>query len=247
MYYLRKNLLLLSDMMKEEIKRNFENIKQRVAKAALSCGRNPDEIKIVAVSKSHPAETVANGISAGISVFGENYVQEMKDKIEQLQNKKIIQPEWHYIGHLQTNKVKYIIPYVSLIHSVDSVHLAEEISKQAKKINKTIDILIQVNTSGEQSKSGCAPEETCDIFRVVKDIENIKVVGLMTIGSFSDDEYIYRNEFRLLKSMKEQMNIKYPEVDVKHLSMGMTHDFEAAIEEGATIVRIGTAIFGERH
>jgi len=230
-----------------EIKSNFEKVKQRVIKAALSCGRNPDEIKIVAVSKSHPVDIVANGISAGIKVFGENYVQEMKYKIEQLESRQIAQPEWHYIGHLQTNKVKYIVPYVSLIHSVDSVHLAEEISKHAKKLNKTIDILLQINTSGEDSKSGCAPEETCDIFRVVKEIENINVVGLMTIGSFSDNEFIYRNEFRLLKSMKEQMNIKYPEVNVKHLSMGMSHDFEAAIEEGATIVRIGTAIFGERN
>jgi len=230
-----------------EIKSNFEKVKQRVIKAALSCGRNPDEIKIVAVSKSHPVDIVANGISAGIKVFGENYVQEMKEKIEQLESRQIAQPEWHYIGHLQTNKVKYIVPYVSLIHSVDSVHLAEEISKHAKKLNKTIDILLQINTSGEDSKSGCAPEETCDIFRVVKEIENINVVGLMTIGSFSDNEFIYRNEFRLLKSMKEQMNIKYPEVNVKHLSMGMSHDFEAAIEEGATIVRIGTAIFGERN
>jgi pyridoxal phosphate enzyme (YggS family) len=234
-------------MTADEIKRNFDNVKQRVAKAALSCGRNPDEIKIVAVSKSHSVDTVANGITAGIKIFGENYVQEMKEKIKQLETRNIAQPEWHYIGHLQTNKVKYIAPYVSLIHSVDSVHLAEEISKQAKKINKTIDILIQVNTSGEESKSGCQPQETCDIFRIVKDIENINVVGLMTIGSFSDDEFIYRNEFRLLKSMKEQMNEKYPEVNVRHLSMGMTHDFEAAIEEGATIVRIGTAIFGERN
>ncbi len=233
-------------MTAEEIKRNYDIVKERVIKTALSCGRNPDEITIVAVSKSHPYDTITDGTSAGINVFGENYVQEFKEKVEQLESRNITQPEWHYIGHLQTNKVKYIVPYVSLIHSVDSVRLAEEISKQAKKHNRTIDILLQVNTSGEESKSGCEPVETCDIFRAVKDIENINVLGLMTIGSFSDNEYIYRNEFRLLKSMLQQMNEKYPEVNVKHLSMGMTHDYEAAIEEGATIIRVGTAIFGER-
>jgi pyridoxal phosphate enzyme (YggS family) len=233
-------------MTVKEIKKNYGNVRERVKKAALSCGRNPDEIKIVAVSKTHPVDMVANAISAGIPVFGENYVQEMKEKISLLESKNIVQPEWHYIGHLQTNKVKYIIPYVSLIHSVDSIKLAEEISKQAKNNNKIVDILMQINTSGEESKSGCDPLETCDIFRVMKEIENIRIIGLMAIGSFSDNEFIYRNEFRLLRSMKEQMNEKYPEVNIKHLSMGMTHDFEAAIEEGATIIRIGTAIFGER-
>ncbi|MFH1051866.1 MAG: YggS family pyridoxal phosphate-dependent enzyme [bacterium] len=233
-------------MTSEEIKRNYNIVKERVINTALSCGRNPDEITIVAVSKTHPYDIIIDAMSAEVNVFGENYVQEMKEKVELLDSKNITQPEWHYIGHLQTNKVKYIVPFVSLIHSVDSVHLAEEISKQSKKHNRTIDILLQVNTSGEESKSGCEPVETCDIFRAIKDIENINVKGLMTIGSFSDNEFIYRNEFRLLKSMLEQMNEKYPEVNVKHLSMGMTHDFEAAIEEGATIIRVGTAIFGER-
>lgn len=229
-----------------EIKRNFEIVKERVKKAALSCSRNPNEIKIVTISKTHPADIVINAIKAGVNVFGENYVQELKEKIQLLESQNITQPEWHFVGHLQTNKVKYIVPYISLIHSVDSVHLAEEISYQAKKYYKTIDILLQINTSGEKSKFGCEPQEACDIFRAIKEIENINIAGLMTIGSFSEDENIYRNEFRLLRSIKEQMNEKYPEVNVMNLSMGMTHDFEAAIEEGATIVRIGTAIFGER-
>ena len=133
-----------------------------------------------------------------------------------------------------------------MIHSVDSVKLAREISKQAIKNDRTIDVLLQVNTSGEMSKSGCEPEETEDLLLGIKDIPNIEIKGLMTIGSFSEDENVYRREFRILKGLRDNLKSKYPEIDLYHLSMGMTHDFEAAIQEGSTIIRVGTAIFGER-
>ena len=231
---------------RDEIKKNWEGVVQRAKNATELSNRDFSEITIVAVSKTHPVDFVLMGIDAGLKIFGENYVQELRDKHKYFEDNSIEQPTWHYIGHLQTNKVKYLAPFVSMIHSVDSVKLAREISKQAIKNNRTIDILLQVNTSGEMSKSGCEPDETEDLLLGVKEIPNIKIKGLMTIGSFSEDENVYRNEFRILKNLRDNLNAKYSDVDLKHLSMGMTHDFEAAIEEGATIIRVGTAIFGER-
>lgn len=230
----------------DDIKNNWEDVIHRAKNAATSSVRDFSEITIVAVSKTHPVETVVTAIDAGIHIFGENYVQELRDKYKYFEDNSIVQPEWQYIGHLQTNKVKYLAPFVSMIHSVDTVKLAKEISKQAIKNNRTIDILLQVNTSGEMSKSGCEPDQTENLLLGVKEIPNIRIKGLMTIGSFSDDENIYRNEFKTLRNLKNDLKEKYPETELKHLSMGMTHDFEAAIEEGATIIRVGTAIFGAR-
>ncbi|OGU38973.1 MAG: YggS family pyridoxal phosphate enzyme [Ignavibacteria bacterium GWB2_35_12] len=230
----------------DDIKQNFEQIKIRVKDAAMKCGRNPNEITIVAVTKTHPTDIVKSGIDAGITVFGENYAQELKEKYDLLGN-DAENIEWHFIGHLQTNKVKFIAPFVSLIHSVDSLHLAEEISRQAIKNNRTIEILLQVNTSGEESKSGCEPE---DIFTLAKDviqIPNLNVTGLMTIGSFTDDVVQIRKEFRMLRSIRDELNNIYGLNQFKHLSMGMTGDFEIAIEEGSTFIRVGTAIFGQRY
>ncbi len=205
------------------------------------------EIKIVAVSKTHTTEAILNAMECGIEHFGENYVQELKAKFEEIQQIGKQQPKWHFIGHLQTNKVKYIVPFISLIHSVDSVHLAEEIDKQSRKIERVTDILIQVNTSGERSKFGCSPESLFSIIASIQHFENIRICGLMTIGSFSSDEKIIREEFQLLRNLFEQSKEKFQHLPLKELSMGMTNDYLIAIEEGATIVRIGTAIFGERH
>ncbi|MGB9852680.1 MAG: YggS family pyridoxal phosphate-dependent enzyme [Candidatus Kapaibacteriota bacterium] len=205
------------------------------------------QIKIVAVSKTHPIEAILNAISVGITDFGENYAQEMKSKYEQIKLVSKSQPNWHFIGHLQTNKVKYIAPFVALIHSVDSIHLAEEIEKQASKNNRIIDVLVQVNTSGEASKYGCEPEATLQIIDAIKNFPHLHVKGLMTIGSFSTDEQVIRKEFRLLAKLLEDAKRSFPELNLTELSMGMTHDYLIAVEEGATILRIGTAIFGERH
>ncbi len=229
----------------DEIKNNWFNVLKKVYNAARKNQRDPNSIKIVAVSKSHPSEIIALALKAGLTVFGENYAQELRDKHQYLTETGIQTPEWHFIGHLQSNKVKYIAPFVSMIQSVDSLNLAEEISRQAEKNNRKIDILLQVNTSGEYSKFGCDPEATLALYDGVCKIKNLNLLGLMTIGTFSDDEKLIRSEFRLLRELRDNIN-KLKGINLTHLSMGMSHDYEIAIEEGATIVRIGTAIFGER-
>ncbi|MEJ5286149.1 MAG: UPF0001 protein YggS [Candidatus Kapaibacterium sp.] len=228
--------------LKERYQSILENIEHK--KQQLGIQRN---IKIVAVSKTHPVEAIINAIRVGITDIGENYAQEMKSKFEQIQQSGSPQPNWHFIGHLQTNKVKYIAPFVSLIHSVDSVHLAQEIEKQATKHNRIIDVLVQVNTSGELSKFGCEPEETLQIIDTIRTLPHLKVKGLMTIGSFSTDELVIRKEFQTLVKLFEEAKRTFPELELSELSMGMTNDYLIAVEEGATILRIGTAIFGERH
>jgi pyridoxal phosphate enzyme (YggS family) len=230
----------------EELKHRIEFIRKQITELAIKIGRNPDDITVVAVSKTHPPELLLSAVEAGITIFGENYAQEMKTKYDFIKKSTSIPIKWHFIGHLQTNKVKYIAPFVELIHSVDTFHLAQEISRQGGKLDRVINVLLQVNTSGEMSKFGCSPE---DILKLCEDsvkLKNIRIIGLMTIGSFSEDETIYRREFKLLAEIRKKLIEKFPEIDWKHLSMGMSHDYLAAIEEGATIVRIGTALFGER-
>ncbi len=231
----------------EQFGENWKEVQENARKAAIGCGRKPEEIKIIAVSKTHPFEYVEAGLAAGIRYFGENYAQELRDKSKYATENNIEIPEWHYIGHLQSNKVKYVAPVAAMIHSVDSVKLAKEINKQAAKHDRTIDILLQVNSSGEDSKSGCEPDDVFDIAKETLEMENLKIRGLMTIGSFSYDEDVYRAEFRLMKKLRNQLADKHGNEIFEHLSMGMTHDYEHAIEEGATIVRVGTAIFGQRN
>lgn len=227
------------------IKQNFLNVKSTIEETAKKFSRDCSEIKIIAVSKTHSPEAISAAYSAGAKIFGENYVQELVEKYKILYEQGI-RPEWHFIGRLQTNKVKYIVPFISLIHSVDSEKLAIEISRQAEKYNRSIDVLMQVNTSGELSKSGCEPNEALELAERILQIPNINLKGLMTIGTFSDDEKIIRSEFRLLRNLLLEINQKLG-VNLTELSMGMSHDYEIAIEEGSTMVRIGTAIFGERH
>ena len=232
-------------MNNENIKQNISSIKSNIEQVAKKFSRNAEKIKIIAVSKTQSIEAISAAFFAGATIFGENYVQELLEKQSKLTEQGIF-PEWHFIGHLQTNKVKYIAPFVSLIHSVDSEKLASEISRQAEKNNRIIEILLQINTSGEISKFGCEPDEAIDLAERVSSLPNVKLKGLLTIGSFSDDEAIIRKEFRLLRRKLEEINDKLG-LNLNELSMGMSHDYEIAIEEGATMVRIGTAIFGERH
>jgi hypothetical protein len=229
----------------EDIQKNWLMINQRLSIAASKSNRCQDEISIVAVSKTHSIEKIISALKAGIMLFGENYAQEMNEKHLALLNYPELHPEWHFIGHLQTNKVKYIVSFVSMIHSVDSVKLAKEISEQAEKRNRTVDILLQVNTSGEKSKYGCKPDEIYKLYEEIYMLKGINILGLMTIGTFAIDAKISRREFSLLRNVRDNLNEKY-KISLKHLSMGMTHDYEIAVEEGATLVRIGTAIFGER-
>lgn len=233
-------------MTTQDIKLNWEEVIEKAKDAATDSDRNFDDILVLAVSKTHSWEIVKNALDAGIVSFGENYAQELKDKIAIFNDMPQYKPQWHFIGHLQTNKVKYLAEKVTMIHSVDSFKLAKEIDKQAKKHDRTIDILLQINTSGEESKSGCEPDEVYKLAEESLALENINIKGLMTIGTFSSDERIIRGEFTTLRENLEKLQKEFGKEHFHHLSMGMTHDYDIAIDEGATIVRVGTAVFGQR-
>lgn len=226
------------------MKDRIQKIERQIKEAAEKAGRNPDEIRLVAVSKIKPAEMVKEAMDAGQRIFGENYIQEAVAKIEEIGDEGI---EWHFIGHLQSKKSKYAAGAFALIHSVDSLKLAKELDKQAAKKGVVQNILIQVNTSGEESKSGTTAEDAIKLVREVADLEHVAVKGLMTMPAFFDDPEGARPYFRQLRLIKERIEaLTIPGVEMKELSMGMSGDFEVAIEEGATLVRVGTAIFGAR-
>ena len=222
----------------------LKDIHQRMHDTAVSCGRDPEAVKLVAVSKTVPAERIRPAVEAGISILGENYIQEAADKIEQLADLNV---SWHFIGHLQSNKAKYAVRWFDLIHTVGSVKLAKEISKQAAKSEKIQEILIQVNIGMEDSKSGINETDAIALVREISTLENIAVKGLMTIPPFFDAPEKVRPYFKALASLKDKITAEnIPNITMDELSMGMSGDFEAAICEGATLVRIGTAIFGAR-
>lgn len=227
-----------------QLKRNIQEIQNRIARAAERSGRTFEDISLVAVTKTVEPDIINQAIQLGIHHIGENKVQEIMKKYDMINSSGL---KWHLIGHLQTNKVKYIIDKVDMIHSVDSYKLAVEIDKRAKKINKIMDILIQVNISGEESKYGIQPDECHAVIQDICKLPNVKVRGLMTIAPYTDDAETVRPYFRDLKKLFIDIAEKnYDNVSMDYLSMGMTGDFEVAIEEGANIVRIGTAIFGPR-
>ena len=227
MNYLEENLALV----KENIKRACEKI-----------GKNPDEIKLIAVSKTIDESIINESIKLGVDAIGENKVQEIQRKYE-----NIDPVEWHLIGHLQSNKVKYIIDKVDLIHSVDSIKLAKEISKRAKAHNKLANILVQVNVAKEEQKSGVLVEDFYDLLSEIDGLESIKVMGLMNIAPFDIEEEKLREYFKEMKDIFDSVKNKtYNNVEMKYLSMGMTGDYEIAIEEGANIIRVGTGIYGKR-
>lgn len=230
----------------EIMKERYQKIRQNVINAATKVNRNPDNIKIIAVSKTHPVEYITDAMKSGINIFGENYAQEIKSKYEYFEENNLEPPEWHYIGHLQRNKVKYVIPFVNMIHGVDSIRLLRQIDKESEKVERKVDILMQVNTSGEESKFGCEPTELPKLTEEAIKLNNIYLKGLMTIGSFTFDGIINKKEFGMLRELKEKTNEMF-NLNLKELSMGMTNDYELAIQEGSTMVRIGTAIFGERN
>lgn len=223
---------------------NFQSVEARIQAACDRAGRSRKEVTLIAVSKTKPVEMLQTIYDAGSRDFGENKVQEMCDKIEQLST----DIRWHMIGHLQTNKVKYIVGRVSLIHSVDSLHLAQEIEKQAAKLDVIVPILIEVNIAEEESKFGIHKEETISLVREVATLPHIRIQGLMTIAPYVENPEDNRACFRGIKQLSVDIareNIDNVSMDC--LSMGMTGDYEVAIEEGATMVRVGTGIFGERN
>lgn len=226
------------------IKENLQTIRHRVEAACTKSGRNPDEVTLLGVSKTFSAELIREAVDAGVSEIGENYVQELLRKKEELTESGI---RWHFIGHLQSNKVKYVADWIHLIHSVDNAGLAREIDKRAAQSGRIIDVLVEVNTTGEQSKFGLRPEATADFVESIGGLENIRVSGLMTIGPFLPDPEDSRPAFSTLRQLRDEIaRKKQHNAPMHHLSMGMTGDFEVAIDEGATIIRIGTAIFGKR-
>ena len=215
------------------IKENVIRIGQRIASACRRAGRDPAEITVIAVTKNRGIEEIKEALANGLADIGENRVQEALLKYNGLRDASA---RWHLIGHLQTNKAGDAVKMFTLIHSVDSLHLAEEINKQAAKINKIQDILIEVNISGEASKFGVGPAETAALIKNISGLKNINVKGLMTVAPIVEDPETARPYFRRLRELKDQLKLAV-------LSMGMTGDFEAAVEEGATMVRLGRAIF----
>jgi pyridoxal phosphate enzyme (YggS family) len=226
------------------VKKRLSAVQHKIQAAAADCGRDPRTVRLVAVSKTQPVEIVREAVFAGINVFGENYIQEAREKFNALYNEPV---SWHFIGHLQTNKAKYAVCMFDLIHSVGSFKLATELNKQAGKLNKVQKILIQVNISQEPTKSGVTLEETITLIRRIAEYKHIAVMGLMTMPPFFNEPEKVRPYFKALRELGGQIaKEKIPHVSMQELSMGMTGDFQTAVEEGATLVRIGTAIFGER-
>jgi len=225
------------------ISTNLALINQRIHEAANKAGRDPALIRLVAVSKTRPTEDIVAAFQAGQAVFGENYIQELVPKLAEVTEAV----HWHVIGHLQSNKVKYIAGRVALIHSVDRISLATEIDRQWCKLGKICDVLIQVNISGEATKSGTTEEGAIKLVRECALLPHIRVRGVMTMPPFFDDPEAARPFFAELRQISEVIAaLNIAGVEMRELSMGMSGDFEAAIQEGATLVRIGTAIFGER-
>jgi len=228
----------------EMIAENFRELRAEIAETARRCGRDPSSVELVAVSKTFDASCVREAFTAGARDFGENFAQELSGKQSQLADLPI---RWHSIGHLQTNKVKYIAPFVTLIHSLDSLRLGEEIDRRAAQANRIIDVLVEVHTTDEATKFGVLPKDVIPLVGELQRLPGIRVRGLMTMGPFSADAEASRSCFRLTSELfREISSLRMPGLEMRHLSMGMTHDFKIAIAEGATMVRIGTAIFGKR-
>ncbi len=226
------------------VKENLALVEEKVKAACERAGRNYDEVTLIAVSKTKPVEMIKEAIEYGKKEFGENKAQEMKEKYEELPKDL----KWHFIGHLQTNKVKYVVGRAVLIHSVDSLHLAEAIETESAKKDVITDILVEVNVAQEASKFGLKTEDTEELVRNIAKLPHIRIKGLMTIAPFVENAEENRGIFRKLKELSVDIKSKnIDNVSMDILSMGMTNDYEVAIEEGATHVRVGTGIFGERN
>jgi PLP dependent protein len=229
-------------MKYDYLKENYSDLITDIKAICPQIGKNYEDIRLVAISKTFPSDEILEVLKIGHTDFGENKVQELKLKHDELKSENI---KWHLVGHLQTNKVKYIIDFVELIHSVDSYKLALEIDKCAKKTGKIVNILVQVNTSDEMQKSGAEPGEVKNLCREISSLENVNLQGLMTIGMFTDLENIIRENFILLRNLYDDLKVNCG--SFKYLSMGMTTDYRIALEEGSNMLRVGSAIFGKRN
>lgn len=230
-------------MVSLTLEKNIEEVLRRIKEAAKAANRNPEEVQLIAVTKTVDVDVIKEAISYGIIHIGENKVQELTRKYEEIG--PIV--KYHLIGHLQRNKVKYIIDKVDLIHSLDSYRLAEEIDKRARQIGRTVECLLQVNISGEETKYGVNKEEALPLLKEISPLKNIRVVGLMTMAPYVEDKEETRQYFKALKDLSREISESSLEnVEMKYLSMGMSNDFEIAVQEGANFVRVGSLIFGER-
>lgn len=226
-----------------DVPENIKIVREKIAAAALRVGRDPSEVRLMGVTKTVDDERIMESIRAGIDIIGENYVQEAKRKIEKMGRSL----PWHLIGHLQTNKAKYAVKLFDMVHSVDRISLARELSRRAAMIDTEMKILIEVNVSGEESKDGIAPELAEALVREAARLPGLKIKGLMTMAPWFDDQEEARPYFRRLRELKDAITAaNISGVELAELSMGMSGDYEVAVEEGATIVRVGTKIFGSR-
>ena len=223
------------------IAENLEYVREQIAQAAIKSGRSPDEVELVAITKTHPAEKVREAIEAGQSLFGESRVQEARAKIPELPSNV----RWHFVGHLQKNKVRQALPLFEMIHSVDSLGLAQDINRVAEEEGFHPRVLLEVNVAGEGSKFGFSPEKLHDQMEALLTLSRLSILGLMTIPPLAKQSEASRTYFVQLRHLRDRLQTEF-RVDFTQLSMGMTQDFPIAIEEGATLVRVGTAIFGGR-
>jgi len=229
--------------MDNQLRERIEQVKRRIREAAARNGRDPEAVRLVAASKTVPSLYIQEALDAGVDIFGENYIQEARGKIETLKDRPV---SWHFIGHLQSNKAKYAVRLFELIHTVDSIKLALELNRQAGKEGKVQEVLIQVNISEEATKSGISTDEAHNLATSVSGMKHLRLRGLMTMPPFFDQPERARPFFAALRQIRDRLQEDLKSETFHELSMGMTGDFEVAIEEGATLVRIGTAIFGQR-
>ncbi|MBN1567705.1 MAG: YggS family pyridoxal phosphate-dependent enzyme [Acidobacteria bacterium] len=228
-----------------DIAQNIRSIQKRIAAAAAACNRSLDEITLLGISKTFPTDLISQAAEAGLYQFGENRVQEAESKI--LHFRGILNLEWHLVGHLQSNKARRAAELFDVIHSLDSVKLAVRLSQAGREAGKQLSVLLQIDLGGEETKFGAGPDQARDIIEAVSTMEGLRLNGLMTIPPFFEDPNQSRPFFKKLRELRDTLESEKPGcLGQKHLSMGMSHDFEEAIQEGATIVRIGTAIFGAR-
>jgi PLP dependent protein len=226
------------------ISANIDRVRAGIGAACRRTDRRPEDVTLIAVTKTFPAAQIREAVQAGITDIGENYVQELLPKHEELSGEPI---RWHFIGHLQSNKVKYVAPWVTMVHALDNRGLAEELDRRARQAGRILDVLVEVNTTGEQTKFGLAPSGVLPFVRSLEDLQAIRISGLMTIGPFLPDPEGSRPMFRRLRELRDELaGITQANLHPVHLSMGMTGDYEVAVEEGATFIRIGTALFGSR-
>lgn len=226
------------------IAENLRAVEKRIALACSRVGRPPGDVKLVGVTKTVPTERIREGVKAGIAILGENYVQEARAKIDALSDLPVT---WHFIGHLQSNKAKVAVDCFDLIHSVDRISLAKELDRQAQKRGKALSVLVQVNLGDEETKSGVSPEGALELAQAVGGMDALRLRGLMALPPYLEDPEDVRPYFQSLRRLLERLKSEYSKPDdLTELSMGMSHDFDVAVEEGATLVRIGTALFGAR-